>query len=60
MVGVRRGDTVVVLLGYPPHPERVTVREVYPDMAIGGDVFTAAIPDGQLLTLSEDEIISRS
>ena len=63
-MSVRRGETVVVLLGR--EQVKVVVRDVYPDMAIGGDAFTAAVPDGtapgldHLGHFTEDQVVGRS
>jgi hypothetical protein len=57
---------VVVLTGYPLRRRSVRVRQVYTDMAVGGDAFTAGVDDDTLPArlqhlgfFTEDQVIER-
>lgn len=65
-MSVRKGQLVEVITGYPLRSRIVTVVDVYPDMAIGGDAFTAGVEDDtlpprlqHLAFFTEDQVVAR-
>ena len=65
-MSVRKGDLVTIMTGHPLRRQTVRVRDVYTDMAIGGDAFTAGVDDDtlparlqHLAFFTEDQVIGR-